>query len=186
MELTKVKKEDFLSLSLEKKGEYVLKWKYQGISVTDLASFFGVSKKAIYNWLHAAREPVLAELEAQRPIDIVVEHMHSLQTYIDMCLYEATQASREKFEYDPKQQTVNQTKPDAKAFNDSMRSVQQFQKMLIDLQQSVGILPKKSEQIYHVVSDNKVVDSKEDDAYNTSEYKKMKLLEKLTTIKALS
>jgi len=185
MSLCKIKPEDYTSLPQERKAEYCLKWKYEGISVKDLAKFFDVSERTIYLWLRQARESVLEELEEQRPIDVLIEHMCSIQRYMDMCLYQASQHSEEKNEYDPTKDEIRKKSPDAKAFNESMRTLHQFQKTLIYLQQSVGVLPKKAEQIYHFISDNK--DKGTDDSkVLTLEEQKIRVIEQLQSIKVLS
>lgn len=185
MSLRKVKPEDYTSLPQERKAEYCLKWKYEGISVKELSKFFQVSERTIYLWLKQARQSVLEELEEQRPIDVLIEHMCSIQRYMDMCLYQASQHSDERSEYDPTKDEIRKKSPDAKAFNESMRTLHQFQKTLIDLQQSVGVLPKKAEQIYHVISDNKDRGNEEGQIL-TLEEQKLRVIEQLQSIKILS
>jgi predicted DNA-binding protein YlxM (UPF0122 family) len=183
--LTKLNKDHFRDLDTKKKGEYCLNWKFQGLSVTEISEFLKVSPRTVYNWMHEARSVVLEELEAQRPIDLVVEHMHTLESMFQLCMYEASLSSNKKLEYHPESDTISKKDPDSKAFNDSMKTALQVYKSLMDLQQSVGLLPRTSEKIYHVVSDNKI-DNKEEDLNLTNEQKKEMLLQKLNRVKSLT
>jgi len=185
MAFQKLKPENFKSLPLERKAEYCLQWKYDGISVPQLAKFFDVSERTIYLWLQKARESALEHLEDQRPVDILIDHMYSLQKYIDMCLYQASKYSEAKPVYDPIKDEITKKAPDHKAFNESMRTLHQFQKTLIDLQQSVGILPKKATEIYHRIADSKDTGTEDEFAQLTSEQQQQRVIEQLQSIRTL-
>jgi Homeodomain-like domain len=148
-------------MPLEKKRAKCVKWHQQGVSKKDLAEFFGVSTRQIYNWLNEENQSVIDEFEVKTGLELLVEQFRELGEYERLCMYEASHLGEDQISIDPatgekRLKTTTKGGLDAKA--KFIGLAMGFRKMQIDLLTQTGLIPKQPEKIHASVSQYKADD----------------------------
>lgn len=154
-------------MSLEEKIRLCAKLSRQGIANKDLAKFFSVTTRTIYDWLRKDLESIREEMEAKPAIDLIIEQMADLEAYEKLCMYEASHLGRDQIEYDAEtgQKRVVEGKDNTKVLDQKTKLVQlavSIRKMRIDLFTQTGIIPKQADKLYGGVGDYKNNSEEED------------------------
>lgn len=142
-------------------------WKQAGMPVVEIADYFKVCQKTVYNWINKYRDEFLNELEATRSLDIVVKQLHDITDLSDLCLRIAHQIGQEKA-IDPRTGKIIQKKGSLRDQAEMLRLVRDFKRMEIELQMSTGIIPKEPERIYGALQERHAVAEEIDDDEITS------------------
>lgn len=147
-------------MSSDEKIRLCAKLSRQGIANKDLAKFFSVTPRTIYDWLRKDLESIREEMEAKPAIDLIIEQMADLEAYEKLCMYEASHLGRDQIEYDAEtgQKRVVEGKDNTKVLDQKTKLVQlavSIRKMRIDLFTQTGIIPKQADKLYGGVGDYK-------------------------------
>lgn len=135
------------NMTNEERVRTAAEWKQRGMPIIEIADFFGVSQRTIYNWIKIHRDTYVQELEECKALDVVVKHLSDITNLGDLCLQIAHQIGQEKA-LDPRTGEIIHRKGSLRDQAEMLRLVRDFKRMEIDLQQSTGILPKEPERIY--------------------------------------
>jgi len=175
---------DFSSLKKEDYPELVLALCNAGHKKSHVAALLNISRRTVYNYLNKARDSVKEELENVKYIDIFVEQLSILEDRRDSLLRDANLISvaGKRNTYDEDGNLIKKT-GSTRDYTEVMRLVRDYDKMIIDLKKSVGMIPvNQPDNIYSNMRDrnpdNKEVSESEVLEMNSEELQKQ-LLKKL-------
>jgi len=153
--------------------------KGKGYSIDEIAAHLKCCPKTIYNYLNKARQERLAELEACKSIDVLVENLETIENLQDLCLKLACQISNEK-QIDPLTGKIVKKNGSPRDKAELLRLVRDFLKMKIDLELRTGVMPSTADRIYDILADKaKSADAKEEAASTRPELEQM-VIDRLT------
>lgn len=140
-------------MSLEEKIRLCSKLSRQGIANKELARFFSVSTRTIYDWLRRDLQSLREEMEAKPAIELIIEQMADLEAYEKLCMYEASHLGRDQIEIDPEtgEKRLVEGKENVRVLDQKTKLIQlaiSIRKMRIDLYSQTGIIPKQPDKLY--------------------------------------
>lgn len=151
-------RDKIMSLSDDRKRAYCYKYHMQGVNKKDLAKFFDVSLRTIYDWLKRENQGLLEEFEVKTGLELLIDQFSDLEQYEKMCMFEASHLGQSQIDVDPDTGETRVIKPSVKNLDQKAKFIglaKDFRKMQIDLLETTGLIPKQAEKIYGVVKDNK-------------------------------
>jgi hypothetical protein len=152
-------KDSIDNLSSEKKKRLCFKWHYQGVAKKDLASFFGVSLRTVYQWLKEENSGLLEEFEVKSGLELLIEQFAELEQYEKLCMVEASHLGNSQLEIDPETGDKRIKGPTSKGLENKAKFIdlaRKFREMQINLLTQTGLIPKQPDKIYNAVKDNKL------------------------------
>lgn len=156
--MEEMSKADIDKLVIDDKRRLANKLSLMGIAHSDLAVFFKVSTRTIYNWIKSERDSFVEELEAKTAIDLVVEQLADLAAYEKLFMREASALGQEQIEVDIETGQRRIKNPARSELGNKAK----FLALAIDakakqiaLLTQVGAIPKAVEKMYQKIGDNR-------------------------------
>lgn len=174
---------DISSLTDEQKIELSLVWRTKGIGVTTIAKTFKVSRRTVYTWLQKARIHYVSNLEESTYLDLISEHDMQLEDLENKALVELDRITAPEYGLDDNLQVHKKRAGSTKEIADLLRTVLAIRQQRINLQVTVGLIPKTAEKLHHTIG-NQAVDSQEEYLMSTEDLRSS-LLTKLTKLSRL-
>lgn len=157
-------KYDVTALEKPKQRALADKLNRQGITHRDLAEFFGVTPRTIYDWIRNEREHYQEELEAKTGLEVIIENLADLTAYEKLCMREASALGQDQIEIDVETGKRRIKAPTTANLVQKAKFIElarKFREMQIGLLTKTGVIPSAPEKAYHKLGDHKIDEEQE-------------------------
>lgn len=143
------------NLTVDEKAALAHHLLMSGESKVAIAKFLGVSRQQVYNLLKKADEQRLSELECQTYLSNFVKVLHELEATRDIHRNRVTAILKiiENGWIDPETGEKREKTGLNRDLSEAARIVRDYDKLIIDLQMKVGIIPVNSQNPYESLKD---------------------------------